>query len=451
MMKSLFLSTFLCCLCIGSASTQSNCDASDAVRAFYHRDAQQLAVRQMQNNPQYQDSVDIPDWLYERSMRMLLAVYNAVQLHERDTVVECLAIHTFPTINPYGVSLGITATETWAQNYINGVFPTGNAAFDGLITHYGLTNAGSFEIGNIIFVSLKSQDALNPVALIHLLEAISGVEFAEQESAFGDGNNIQIQETLIEDTEITYTAAWGDCPAGCIFERNWKFRVKLDCGVQFLEVWGNELDQEVSCSNAFACATEPLCLDWLRDTLAFYQTQFPDCNQPSFGSVVTQMENGTVIGLHYFVGNDFEFVRFYTCDGFYLGQCLTTIVGPSCDDPIFQQYLENTDTIWTCEQPLPTAQNCGVLRAQEPPAWAASVQVTPNPSTGLFQVSALFDGRRQGSVQVLNVLGQTVLSKKFQSDVLNESVDLQAHAPGIYFVRVSSGKDAVSRKVVVRR
>ncbi len=450
-MKTFSLSLLLWCLGIVAAGAQNNCDAPAAVRAFYQQDAQILAVRMMQLSTQWQDSVTIPQSLQNQAMKMLLAVYNATQLHERDTVVECLGIHAFPDIWPYGISVGLDASETWAQNFKNGISPTGNTAFDDLMAHYNLTNGGSFQIGGVIFGSLNSAEALNPNALIHLFEAVPGVEFAEQSGIFGDGNNIQMQPTLIEDVEMTYTAAWGDCPAGCIFERNWKFRVKLDCGVQLLEVWGNELTQEVSCSNSFACATEPLCLDWLRDTVAFYQAQFPDCNLPNYGSAVTLMNNGSVIGLDYVIGADFQFTRFYLCDGTYLGQCLVTIVGETCDDPIFQQYLADADTIWTCDQPFPTAQECGVLRANEPPSWAASVQVTPNPSSGLVQVFALFDQNRKGSVQVLNVLGQVVLNKNFQSAFLNESVDLRGNAPGVYFVRVSSGEELVVKKVVLER
>ena len=280
-MKTFYLSLLLWCGGIVFAGAQNNCDAPDAVRAFYKNDAQQLALRMMQLSTQWQDSVEIPQTLQDKAMKMLLAVYNATQLHERDTVVECLGIHTFPSIWPYAISVALDANETWAQNFDNGIFPTGNAEFDHLIVHYNLTNGGSFEIGGIIYCNLESVTALNPTALIHRFEEVDGVEFAEQSGIFGDGNDIQLQLTLIEDVEMTYTAAWGDCPSGCIYERNWKFRVKLDCSVQFLEVWGNELTQEVNCNSSFQCATEPLCLDWLRDTVAFYQAQFPDCNQPN--------------------------------------------------------------------------------------------------------------------------------------------------------------------------
>ncbi len=450
-MKTTFLSLLLWCAGILSAHAQNLCDAPPAVRAFYENDARQLAVRMMQNNPQWQDSVAIPDVLYERAMSMLLAVYNATQFPERDTVVECLAIHTFPSIWPYSVIVAADANETWAQKYEDGIFPTGNTAFDGLITQYNLVNDGSFQIGPSIFFSIVSEKGLNPTALVALFEDVPGVNFAELDGVFGDGNNIQLQETLTGDVEMTYTVAWGDCPAGCIFERNWKFLVKTGCGVQFLGVSGNELTQEISCSNSFECATEPLCLDWLRDTVAFYQGQFPDCNLPNYGSAVTVMNNGSVIGLDYVIGADFEFTRFYLCDGTYLGQCLITIAGETCDDPIFQQYLADADTIWTCDQPYPTPEECGVLRADEPPSWASSVQLTPNPSSGMVQVSALFGQTRKGSVQVLNVLGQTVLNQNFQSAFLNESIDLQGSAPGVYFVRVSSGGEMVMRKVVVER
>lgn len=450
-MKTLSLSLLLWCAALLSLSAQNLCEAPPAVRAFYENDARQLAVRMMQNNPQWQDSVAIPDVLYERAMSMLLAVYNATQFPERDTVVECLAIHTFPSIMPYSILVAADANETWAQNYEDGIFPTGNAAFDGLITQYNLTNGGSFQVGPSIFFSIESEVALNPPALVALFEDVPGVNFAEQDNVFGDGDNIQLQQTLMGEVEMTYTVAWGDCPAGCIFERNWKFRVKLDCSVQFLGVSGSELPQEISCNNSFGCATEPLCLDWLRDTVAFYQAQFPDCNQPNQGAVLTTHQNASIIGLHFVIGADFDFTNFYTCDGQYIGRCLTTIIGETCDDPIFQEYFANADTIWTCEEPYPTAEECGVLRAPEPPSWAASVQLSPNPTTGLVQLSAMFDQNRKGSIQVLNVLGQVVLNQNFHSDFLNESIDLQGNAPGVYFVRVSSGGEMVVRKVVLER
>ena len=450
-MKSIFLSFFVLFLGIGALRAQPNCDAPEPIRAFYHEDAKQLAVRMMQMFQTYQDSVAIPDVLYKQAMRALLAVYNAVQIPERDTVVECLALHTFPRINMYSISVGLDANATWAQNLGNGIIPTGNAEVDGLLSHYNLSNSSSFSIGNLIFVTLSTPDALNPVALATQFDAIPGVEFAEQNGTFGDGSDITFQPTLIEDVELTYRAAWGDCPAGCTSSRNWKFRIKLDCGAQLLDVWGEELPQEFACNNSFECATEPLCMNWLRDTVAFYQALFPECNQPAYGSVVTQMNNGSVIGLHHFVGADFDFVRFYTCQGEYLGQCLTTIAGGSCEDPVFEQYLASTDTIWTCADPYPTPEECGVLGTDDVPVWASSLQVNPNPGSGFFQLSAVFNEQRKGVFRVVNVLGQTVVERAFQASFLNESIDLQGNAPGVYFVQVLSGKEVASRKVVQRR
>ncbi|MBL7782408.1 MAG: T9SS type A sorting domain-containing protein [Saprospiraceae bacterium] len=450
-MKSIFLSIAILMLGARAIQAQPLCEAPEPVRAFYQEDAKQLAVRMMQMFQTYQDSIEIPDVLYKQAMRALLAVYNADQIPERDTVVECLALHTFPRVYMYGISVGLDANETWAQNLDNGIVPTGNAVVDGLLSHYNLSNSSSFTIGNLIFVSLTTPNALNPVALATQFDAIPGVEFAEQTGLFGDGSDITFQPTLIEDVELTYRAAWGDCPAGCTSSRNWKFRIKLDCGVQLLDVWGEELPQQFACNNNFECGTEPLCLDWLRDTVAFYQALFPECNQPAYGSVVTQMNNGSVIGLHHFVGADFDFVRFYTCQGEYLGQCLTTFAGGSCDDPVFNQYLESADTIWTCADPYPTAEECGVLGTGDAPTWASSMQVNPNPSSGYFQLSAVFDGQRKGVIRVVNVLGQMIFERPFQADVLNENIDLQENTPGLYFVQVLSGKEVASRKVVLRK
>lgn len=88
----------------------------------------------------------------------------------------------------------------------------------------------------------------------------------------------------------------------------------------------------------------------------------------------------------------------------------------------------------------------------EPLARAFEFDVFPNPSAGAFTVRMDQSNKPQARLEVINVLGETVLdeSVQLQNGQFQRSYDLQLGS-GIYFVKASFGKETRSRKIVVNR
>ncbi len=271
--------------------------------------------------------------------------------------------------------------------------------------------------------------------------------------AIGGGNNI-VLDTVAAGVTLTYHVGWGDCPAGCIFDRSWTFLIKPDCSVEFVGVAGDPLTSEVTCSSTSDCTTKPLCLPWLQDTIQNYAAQYPDCQQLSSGIHVTlhqDFNSVPVIGIHVFIGIDASFTEFFYCNGDYIGSCQITIAGSDCMPDNVSDYFDfATDTIWDCSRPLPTAENCGVTATRTPNVATISFQLSPNPATaGQTLVQANFGVRTRGRLSVFDVLGKSILEKTFEADQLAETLDFGSQKPGIYFVRLDTGKQVYTRKLLI--
>lgn len=83
---------------------------------------------------------------------------------------------------------------------------------------------------------------------------------------------------------------------------------------------------------------------------------------------------------------------------------------------------------------------------------ANSFNVYPNPTSGEFMLIFDLNKATDLKVEVVDILGDKVLVNNFQ-DVKNQTInfDLNNVAEGVYFVVLTSGDGAVSKKLVVRR
>ncbi|MBS1942048.1 MAG: hypothetical protein JST38_14350, partial [Bacteroidetes bacterium] len=83
--------------CASAQFFSGPCPAPDSVVALYRDDADRLALaRTLRNGTTWVDSVAIdPAWA-QTAMNALVAVYNS-DLPARDTVVDLLHIHAYPT------------------------------------------------------------------------------------------------------------------------------------------------------------------------------------------------------------------------------------------------------------------------------------------------------------------------------------------------------------------
>lgn len=81
---------------------------------------------------------------------------------------------------------------------------------------------------------------------------------------------------------------------------------------------------------------------------------------------------------------------------------------------------------------------------------AAHVGVYPNPSNGNVTFSFALPARADISVEIINMMGQTVASKT-QGNVLNETlaIDLSSVAKGVYYATVSDGTNKAVKKIII--
>ena len=416
-----------------SAQFPDSCAAPTLVRHHYLGSAKIIALRQMLHDPAWADSITIPAVLYDPVLQALSAVYHAMQYPERDTVTRCFNILAFAgPVSPVGITLTADSAATWAKNLHHDIVPTGNKAVDSILLQYHLKRTSS-QIGGQYLFFLGVDQPINTVALAALFNNIPGAH-AEADGAIGDGNNITL-DTVAGGVTLTYTVGWGDCPAGCISHRSWTFLVKPDCSVQFLGVAGDELTAEVPCTTIFGCATEPLCLPWLQDSLQRYVAQHPDCLPsfpPIYATIYQDFDTDPVLGIHVVLGIDAQFTDFFYCNGDYIGSCNITIAGGGCMPESLSHYLQG-DTIWSCAQPLPTPANCGSLNATSVPTGEELVfQLSPNPATtGQVWVRADFGALARGRLSVFDAFGKAVLVKTFAAAQLDEPLDLAGHSPGM--------------------
>ena len=349
----------------------SSCDPAPAFTDFYQNDAEVLAAVQMINDPAYSSTVEIPSDLFDFYYNRLNAIFNATGIPERDTVVECLNIHTessFFGFSTTAVDIEVIPGTSWAQQLINGVFPTSNASVNNLILLYGLTLESYYQPAGFNWrLNLQADHNLNTRALANQFLNIAGVEDAFPSSFVFTGGGpgyfplfFDIQNGY---TDLHFQLGW-DCFAGiCAGVRSWTFRVFDDCSVQFLLSDGNALDPSVGCNNGYQCAIDPLCLPWMKDTLIHYTppSTTPYCipNDPIFSYGLSKYTyNGyEVFGIGW-GGFDTWETRFYNCEGDYLGINYNYDGTGGISEPSSLPAYEYETTLWDCEDELPLCNNC---------------------------------------------------------------------------------------------
>lgn len=81
-----------------------------------------------------------------------------------------------------------------------------------------------------------------------------------------------------------------------------------------------------------------------------------------------------------------------------------------------------------------------------------NVSLMPNPSTGLVNVLLRFANAENVSVSVTNVIGQEILSNKFDGiSTFVAPLDLSTQPNGIYFVTVSNGTEKMVQRLILNK
>ncbi|MCC6840692.1 MAG: T9SS type A sorting domain-containing protein [Flavobacteriales bacterium] len=173
-------------------------------------------------------------------MNALVAVYNS-ELPARDTVVDLLNIHNYPTSTMRLFLVSADPNLPWMQQLSLGITPTGTPSIDTLLSTYGASFTGyqTWPWGAST-VTFETQHNVNIPALCSLFEAQPGVGYAEPNGGCCDGDRIT-DSVYTDHVNLAYSHGWGDCPAGCTERRFWTFNVYPDCSVQYLGSYGSTL------------------------------------------------------------------------------------------------------------------------------------------------------------------------------------------------------------------
>jgi len=82
--------------------------------------------------------------------------------------------------------------------------------------------------------------------------------------------------------------------------------------------------------------------------------------------------------------------------------------------------------------------------AEQPFLNSHSVDIFPNPSSGVFTLQS---AAKITSIEITNVLGATVLSQQINAD--KAAVDLGSQANGVYFISIQTSEGTVNKKIVI--
>ncbi|MCB9350405.1 MAG: hypothetical protein H6573_23250 [Lewinellaceae bacterium] len=336
-------------------SELSSCDGPALAADFYRLDAKIIAADLMANDPAYETTVNIPPALEASTLDALVAIFNTEGIGERDTVVECLNIHNNLWLSQGGIEVFTNTNVNWANELINGIFPTSNTQVNNLFDLHDLSLSDHYELNNEFGLNLQSSEIINLNGLANLFQQIPSVNdaYAQYIIPFCATDHIYIERF----TGYKLVHFFHAIP--CVDGRSWTFRVNDDCSVAFINSNGpDDASAEIECNEVYQCFSDPLSLDWLQNIIS---DNYWHCGVACLGSAGlevyrhTDTWGATVIEIRRSCSDVHR--DFYYCDGTQFYSCLfyspTEI--PDCDDNITNG-LNNTVLIWDCSIPQP--QGC---------------------------------------------------------------------------------------------
>lgn len=200
---------------------------SDFIKENYLKDAKILYNREIASNPNH-PNYNTPEFdkrEIDKILGIIQEVYNLTTA-ERNLVFEQHKIHALPNHSFKSVIIKASQSALEIENLIKGTIPTGNAALDEVLIKYGFndvkvlsTNPSSHTI------VLQSSEEYNLIPIINKLKGTASITYAEVDGFAGDGNNIKLSQGDNDTLTIEFSIGWGDCTAGCINRKNWKFEV----------------------------------------------------------------------------------------------------------------------------------------------------------------------------------------------------------------------------------
>jgi hypothetical protein len=93
-----------------------------------------------------------------------------------------------------------------------------------------------------------------------------------------------------------------------------------------------------------------------------------------------------------------------------------------------------------------TVVNCVGIEEAE---WAANLQVYPNPASDRLFITLNTAGNEQLQIELFNIQGQRLYAETTKGNLSNKSIAVDKLAGGVYFLKLTSVKGSVARRIVI--
>ncbi len=80
-----------------------------------------------------------------------------------------------------------------------------------------------------------------------------------------------------------------------------------------------------------------------------------------------------------------------------------------------------------------------------------SINLFPNPTTGVFQINLELKEARQVEVNIFNAIGNRVFNTTAQGEKLNIPINLKKESQGLYFIEIKSKQDRIYKKLLLNK
>ncbi len=209
----------------------SSCKMNKSFVNQFKEDIARLSVRKMRRDSALKDSIRIPVRLKDTIGKALAAVYNA-QTPVTDSLFNFYNFHTFPLPETRHFSLSIDSTYNWVKHVQKGDSTVSQPKMDKLFKQFGLQvdTVYQFDFFESYTIKVEARQHYNLKPLLKRFKKINPVRYANSKLIAGDGNNIRYRE-LPQNQQLEFAIKWGDCPAGCMFQRVYRFRIEDDCAI----------------------------------------------------------------------------------------------------------------------------------------------------------------------------------------------------------------------------
>ena len=82
----------------------------------------------------------------------------------------------------------------------------------------------------------------------------------------------------------------------------------------------------------------------------------------------------------------------------------------------------------------------------------ANLEVYPNPSRDIFNISFVSEEVQDLKIKIVNVIGEEILSEKLEQFIgeYTKQIDLTNNAKGIYFLEIETSTILVNKKLILQ-